>query len=91
VYPRVHAATNPDKPALVMAGSGEVVTYRELDERSCRLAQLFWDAGLRPGDHAAIFMENHARYFDVTWAALRSGLYLTPVSRTSPPAKRRTS
>ena len=32
MYPRVHAATNPDKPALVMAGSGEVVTYRELDE-----------------------------------------------------------
>jgi long-chain acyl-CoA synthetase len=80
VYPRVHAATTPDKPALIMAGSGEVVTYRELDERSCRLAQLFWDVGLRPGDHAAIFMENHTRCFDVTWAALRSGLYLTPVS-----------
>jgi fatty-acyl-CoA synthase len=80
VYPRVHASTNPDKPALIMAGSGEVVTYRELDERSCRLARLFWDAGLRAGDHVAIFMENHARYFDVAWAALRSGLYLTPVS-----------
>jgi long-chain acyl-CoA synthetase len=36
VYPRVHAATSPDKPALIMGGSGEVVTYRELDERACR-------------------------------------------------------
>jgi long-chain acyl-CoA synthetase len=80
VYPRVHAATSPDKAALIMATSGEVVTYRELDERSCRLARLFWDAGLRAGDHAAIFMENHSRYFEVAWAALRSGLYLTPVS-----------
>ncbi len=40
-----------------MAGSGEVVTYRELDERSSRLARLFREAGLRPGDHAAMFME----------------------------------
>ena len=80
MYPRVHAATSPDKAALIMAASGEVVTYRELDERSCRLARLFWDAGLRAGDHAAIFMENHPGYFDVAWAALRSGLYLTPVS-----------
>jgi long-chain acyl-CoA synthetase len=80
VYPRVHAATSPDKAALIMSTSGEVVTYRELDERSCRLARLFWDAGLRAGDHAAIFMENHPRYFEVAWAALRSGLYLTPVS-----------
>ena len=80
MYPRVHAATSPDKPALIMGTSGEVVTYGELDERSCRLARLFWDAGLRPGDHAAIFMENHPRYFEVAWAALRSGLYLTPVS-----------
>ncbi len=80
MYPRVHAATSPDKAALIMATSGEVVTYRELDERSCQLARLFWDAGLRAGDHAAIFMENHPRYFEVAWAALRSGLYLTPVS-----------
>jgi len=80
VYPRVHAATSPDKAALIMATSGDVVTYRELDERSCRLARLFWGAGLRAGDHVAIFMENHPRYFEVAWAALRSGLYLTPVS-----------
>ena len=31
----------------------------------------------RPGDHVAIFAENHPRYFEVVWAALRSGLYLT--------------
>jgi long-chain acyl-CoA synthetase len=80
VYPRVHAATSPDKAALIMATSGEVVTYRELDDRSCRLARLLWGAGLRAGDHVAIFMENHPRYFEVAWAALRSGLYLTPVS-----------
>ena len=39
-----------------------------------------WDRGLRSGDHVAIFMENHLRYFEVVWAALRSGLYITTVN-----------
>jgi long-chain acyl-CoA synthetase len=80
MYPATYAASNPNKPAHIMAGSGQTVTYRELNDRSNRLAQLMWKAGLRPGDHAAIFMENHPRYLEVVWAALRSGLYLTTVN-----------
>ena len=81
VTPAAHAAATPDKPACVVAGSGEVVTYRQLDERSMRLAQLLREgAGLRPGDGIAIFMENNARYFEATWAAQRSGLYYTAIS-----------
>jgi fatty-acyl-CoA synthase len=43
---------------------------------------------LRRGDHVAVFLENHLRYFEVAWAALRSGLYLTTVNRylTAPEA-----
>jgi fatty-acyl-CoA synthase len=81
VYPGAHAAATPEKPALIMGRSGEVITYRELERRSCRLARLFWASGLRPGGHVAIFMENHPRYAEVYWAAFRSGLYLTTVSR----------
>lgn len=73
-------ATKGDEPAVVMAGSGAVVTYAELDERSMRLAQLLYDAGLRPGDHLAILLENHPRYFEVFWAAMRAGLYCTPIN-----------
>ena len=80
MYPRTHATTHPDKPALIMGTSGVTVTHRELDERSNRLAQLWWSAGIRPGEHVAVFMENHPSYFEVAWAALRSGLYLTTVS-----------
>lgn len=79
-YPGHHATTRPDHPAVVMAGSGEVVTYRELDERSNQLAHLWHERGLRRGDHVAIVLPNHPRYFDVVWAALRSGLYYTPVN-----------
>ena len=81
MYPGRYAASSPSKVAVVMAGSGEVATYGELEERSCQLARLWHSEGLRPGDHVAIFMENHARYFEVYWAAHRSGLYLTPVNR----------
>ena len=80
MYPGFHAATQPDKPALVMGG-GERISYRELDERSARFAQLLWSRGLRPGDKIALLAENHPRYFEVYWAAMRSGLYLTAVNR----------
>jgi len=81
VHPGVHARETPDKPALILASSGETLSYRELDERANRLAQLMWKRGLRPGDHVAVFMENQLRYLEVYWAAIRSGLYLTTVNR----------
>ena len=36
--------------------------------------------GLRPGDHVAILMENHERYFEVFWGAQRIGLSTTPIN-----------
>ena len=80
MFPGLHARSRPDHPAIIMAGSGETVTYRELDERSNRLAQLWHERGLRRGDHVAILLENDPRWFDAVWAALRSGLYYTPVN-----------
>lgn len=80
MYPGAHAATRPDHPAVIMGRSGEVITYRQLDERSNQLARLWADAGLTRGDHVAIFSENQPRYFEVMWAALRSGLYITTIN-----------
>jgi len=81
MYPGNWAQTSPNKPAVIHAVSGDVTTYQELNDRSNQLAQLFWDKGLRRGDHVAIFMENNLRYFEVIWAALRSGLYLTTINQ----------
>jgi long-chain acyl-CoA synthetase len=64
-----------------MGGTGEQITYRELEDRSNQLAQLLYSCGLRPGDTLALLAENHPRYFEIYWAALRSGLYLTAISR----------
>ena len=80
MYPGIHAVTTPDRPAVVFAPTGEVVTYRELEDRSNQLAQQWYSLGLRPGDHIAILAENHPRYMEVYWAAVRSGLYITAVN-----------
>ena len=56
------------------------MTFRELDERSNQLARLWRSHGLDVGDHVAIFSENQPRFFEVMWAALRSGLYVTTIN-----------
>ncbi len=81
MYPGKWAAEFPDKPAVINSATGETVTYRDLNDRSNQLAQLMYEAGLRRGDHCAIFMENDVRYFEFVWAAFRSGLYLTTVNQ----------
>ena len=80
MYPGVHADVTPDKPAVIMAGSGRTVTYGELDERSTRLANFLIAHGLRPGDHVALLSDNDPAVFEVYWATQRSGLYITPVN-----------
>jgi long-chain acyl-CoA synthetase len=75
-----HARLTPDKPAYIMAGSGEVVTYRELDAATNRGAHLFRSLGLKTGDGIAVFMENNRHFLEICWAARRSGLYYTAVS-----------
>ena len=80
MHPFIHAQSQPDKPAYIMAGSGEVVTYGQLDARSNQGAQLLRSLGLKTGDVIAILMENNARFFEITWAAQRAGLYYVCVS-----------
>ncbi|MET3963144.1 long-chain acyl-CoA synthetase [Marmoricola sp. OAE513] len=80
MYPGTWAATTPDKPAAIMAGTGETLTYAELEERSARLARHLYDGGLRPGDVIALLTENRLEAFVAYWAALRSGLYITAVN-----------
>jgi acyl-CoA synthetase (AMP-forming)/AMP-acid ligase II len=75
-----HARTTPDKAALVMHPSGEVRTYREIDEAAARLAVVLRERGLQTGDHLAVLLDNQPEFFDVVWAAMRTGLYVTPIN-----------
>ena len=80
MHPGIHAQSQPDKIAVVRPSTGEALTYRELDARANKVANLLYDAGLRRGDHVAIFLENHLAYFEVIWACMRSGYYFTAIN-----------
>jgi long-chain acyl-CoA synthetase len=80
MHPAHHAKTHADKPAFIMAYSGETVTYGELDARSNQGAHLFRSLGLNEGDSIAFFIDNHPRYYELLWAAQRSGLRFTCLS-----------
>jgi long-chain acyl-CoA synthetase len=87
MHPGAHAATHPDKPAYVMAASGETVTYRELDAASNRFAHHLRRLGLAAGDGIALCLENDARYYEIVWGAQRAGLYYTAVSTRLTPGE----
>ncbi|MFC3070979.1 acyl-CoA synthetase [Phenylobacterium soli] len=80
MHPATHARTHPDRAAYIMAGTGETVTYADLEARSNQGAHLFRSLGLKAGDVIAILLDNHPRYFEVAWAAQRAGLYYTCIS-----------
>jgi long-chain acyl-CoA synthetase len=80
-HPSFHAAREPGKVAYRMAGSGESLTYGELDRRSSQGAQLFRSLGLAPGEHIALLLENSLAFMEICWAAQRAGLYYTAISR----------
>ena len=74
------AESAPDRAAVVMGGSGRRISYRELNEGSIRFARVLHDCGLRRGDHFAVLLENNPAYFEIVWAGMRAGLYITAVN-----------
>lgn len=87
MYPGAHVATQPDKPAVIMADTGAAVSFAELESQSARLARYLHGLGVRKGDHIALISDNDPRVFDVYWAAMRSGLYITAINRHLMPAE----
>src|SRR5690554_4235661 len=86
MHPYLHAKENPDKPAVIMAGTGAVQTYAELDKASNRMAHLFRKESLNIGDTVAVLLDNHPKFFDFVWGAQRAGLYYVAIpSRLTAP------
>jgi long-chain acyl-CoA synthetase len=80
MYPGEHAKTRAAQPAVIMAQTGETITYAELEARTNRLAHFLRHRGLKRLDHYAIFMENNARYVECCGAGERAGLYFTCIN-----------
>ena len=77
---RKRALENPDKPAYIMAGSNEVITNLQLEERANKCAHMFREMDLKIGDNLAIFMENNAQFLEICCAAARAGIIYTAIS-----------
>jgi long-chain acyl-CoA synthetase len=74
MHPARHAETHPDKAAIIVAETGAVTTYAELNAASNRVAQLFRSRGLQIGDAVAIMVENDPQFYAMVWGAQRAGL-----------------
>ena len=77
---QAQAKQAPERVAYRMIPSGLAVTWFELEQRTRRCAVAMLEAGLKEGDCIAVYLENHARYFEILWAAHRIGLYYAPIS-----------
>ena len=75
--------TMPDVDVLTVEGAGvrpdETRTYRQLWENGQRLAQVLIDQDLRPGEHFALLMANHAEFVEAMVAASISGTVFVPI------------
>lgn len=80
MHPIQHAKSRPDHPAVIMAGSGETLTYEQLDRQANRIAHWLRSEGLAAGDAFGVLMENNIHYHAVYWASQRSGTVLVPIS-----------
>lgn len=80
MHPFHHAANQPDTPAIIMAGSGETLSYAQLEAESNRIAHLLRGLGLVRGDTIAILMHNEIDFLPICWAAQRSGLVYVAMS-----------
>ncbi len=56
------------------------MTFAELDAAANRLSHLLRNAGLQPGDHVALCLENHPRYMEMLWGCHYAGLVYTACS-----------
>lgn len=80
LHPSLHATATPDKPAVIMAGSEESLTYGQLEQASNRHARLMRQLGLGAGDAVAICVENSLAFLPLVLACQRSGLTYVCIS-----------
>ena len=80
MHPFRHAAATPDKAAIIVAETGAITTYAELDAASNRVAQFFRARRLTAGDKVAFLLDNTPDYFALAWGAQRAGLHFVCIS-----------
>ncbi|SCY85738.1 non-ribosomal peptide synthase domain TIGR01720/amino acid adenylation domain-containing protein, partial [Rhodococcus erythropolis] len=78
------AAAAVDPSADAIRFDGESISYRELDERSSRLARVLIAKGVGPEDRVAIAIPRSADSVLALWAVAKTGAAFVPVDPTYP-------
>jgi acyl-CoA synthetase (AMP-forming)/AMP-acid ligase II len=75
---RGHAFTTPDR-----IGAGDLersLTYRQWNERACRLANALLGLGLARGDRVAVLAYNRIEWLEIYAAVAKAGLVVVPIN-----------
>ncbi|PIV23076.1 MAG: AMP-dependent synthetase [Deltaproteobacteria bacterium CG_4_8_14_3_um_filter_45_9] len=62
----------PNKPAILY--EDRPITYKELNEGVNRFAHYLKEAGIRKGDHIAVFLRNCPEFFEIYFATAKLGI-----------------
>ena len=77
----------PDATAVIHAGAGASLSYRELDSAADGLARQLEDAGVRRGDRVCVLLERSEELIVALLGVLKAGAAFVPVEPTSPMAR----
>lgn len=80
LYPGYWAGLDPERAAIIMSDSGEVMTYGELETFANGLSHWFDRLGVGRGDHVAFCLENRIELLAVMWGCHYAGMYYTAIS-----------
>lgn len=80
------AAGHPDAPAVIEAGTGRVMSYRDLDRAANGLAARLQAAGVRSGDVVAVRLPRGADHVMTLLAILKLGAAFLPLDPDLPEA-----
>lgn len=75
-----HARERPDHLACIDASRGAQLDYRQLERRSRAAALLLRSGGLGRDEAVCFLMPNRLEFFELAWAAQRTGLRWTPLN-----------
>ena len=81
----VHARVTPQK--IGAADSTRALTFRQWNERACRLANALLAGGLAKGERVAILAYNCVEWMEIYVALAKAGLIAVPVNFRLTPAE----
>lgn len=80
LHARLHALKTPERPAYIMADTGKIITFGDLERQVNKCSQYFRQIGLVVKDNICILMENNEHYLEIASAAMVAGLYYSAIS-----------